>query len=183
MIIFNDSVSKFYQCSIWRFYHSISLLFSIYLRKWNVEVIKFLGILKKCVSENQINFCSKNKSNISLNKKIIFVFHTIFRLDFITQIIYCIINRCLCSHFILLLFFYSSLYEMEHTNNANLILFVQFAKVNNNHKMNEKRSQEYQSMNPEYVTGQINSRILELFWGRFCCLTFAPSQISSYVLF
>ena len=39
-----------------------------------------------------------------LNKKVIFVLHTIFRLDFITQIIYCIIQRCLCSHFILFLF-------------------------------------------------------------------------------
>ena len=28
--------------------------------------------------------------------------------------------------------------------------------------MNEKRSQEYQSMDPEYVTEQINSHILEL---------------------
>ena len=33
-------------------------------------------------------------------------------------------------------------------------------KFNNN--MNEKRSQEYQSMDPEYVTGYINSRILKL---------------------
>ena len=32
-----------------------------------------------------------------------------------------------------------------------------------NNKMNEKRSQEYQSMGPEYVvTGQINSRVMEL---------------------
>ena len=28
--------------------------------------------------------------------------------------------------------------------------------------MNEKRSQDYQSMDPENVTGQINSHILEL---------------------
>ena len=47
-----------------------------------------------------------------------------------------------------------------------------------NNKMNEKRSQEYQSMDPEYVTGQINSRILELLLRRFCCLIFAPSQKS-----
>ena len=32
-----------------------------------------------------------------------------------------------------------------------------------NNKMNEKRSQEYQSMGPEYVvTGQINSHVMEL---------------------
>ena len=66
---------------------------------------------------------------------------------------------------------------MKHRNNVNLSLFIQLAKVNNN-KMNEKRSQEYQSMDPEYVTGQINSRILELLLRRFCCLIFAPSQKS-----
>ena len=65
---------------------------------------------------------------------------------------------------------------MEHRNNVNLSLFIQLAKVNN--KMNEKRSQEYQSMDPEYVTGQSNSRILELLLRRFCCLIFAPSQKS-----
>ena len=50
---------------------------------------------------------------------------------------------------------------MEQKNNVNLSLFIQLAKVNN--KMNEKRSHGYQSMDPEYVTGQINSRSLELF--------------------
>ena len=64
--------------------------------KKNAEVIKFLGILKKYVSENKINFWSKKKSNVSLNKKVIFVFHKIFKLDFITQIIYCIIHNSLC---------------------------------------------------------------------------------------
>ena len=66
---------------------------------------------------------------------------------------------------------------MKHRNNVNLSLFIQLTKVNNN-KMNEKRSQEYQSMDPEYVTGQINSRILELLLRQFCCLIFAPSQKS-----
>ena len=36
--------------------------------KKNAEVIKFLGILKKYVSENKINFCSEKEGNISLNK-------------------------------------------------------------------------------------------------------------------
>ena len=44
-----------------------------------------------------------------------------------------------------------------------------------NNKMNKKRSQEYQNMDPEYVTEQINSRILELILKRFCRLIFAPS--------
>ena len=64
---------------------------------------------------------------------------------------------------------------MEHGSNVNLAVFIQLATVNNNHKMNEKRSQEYQSMDPEYVTGQINSHILELLLRQFCCLIFAPS--------
>ena len=51
---------------------------------------------------------------------------------------------------------------MDHRNNVNLSQFIQFTKVNNNHKTNEKRNQEYQRMNPEHVTGQINSRVLEL---------------------
>ena len=66
---------------------------------------------------------------------------------------------------------------MEHRNNITLSLFIQLAKVNNN-KMNEKRSQEYQSINPEYVTRQINSCILEPLLRRLCCLIFAPSQKS-----
>ena len=49
-------------------------------------VIKFLGILKKYVSENKIYFCSRKKNNISLNKKLNFVFDKMFILDFITQI-------------------------------------------------------------------------------------------------
>ena len=74
--------------------------------KENDEVRKFLGILKKYVSENKIDFCSGKKSNVSLNKKVIVVFHTIFKLDIITQII---IHRCLCSLFMLFLLSYISL--------------------------------------------------------------------------
>ena len=33
-------------------------------------------------------------------------------------------------------------------------------------------------MDAEYVTGQINSRILELLLSQFCCLIVAPSQKS-----
>ena len=65
---------------------------------------------------------------------------------------------------------------MERRSNVNLSLCKQLAKVNN--KMNEKRSQEYQSMDTEYVTGQINSSILELLLKRFCRMIFAPSRKS-----
>ena len=64
--------------------------------KQNGEVIRFLESQKKKknVSKNETHFCSKKKSNVSLNKTVIFVFHTIFKLDFKTRIIYCIIHRC-----------------------------------------------------------------------------------------
>ena len=49
---------------------------------------------------------------------------------------------------------------MKHRKNLTFPYSYSWQKFNN--KMNEKRSQEYQGMGPEYVTGQINSRILEL---------------------
>ena len=99
------------------------------LEKKNSEVIKFSGILKKYVSQNKIYFCSRKKSNVSLNKKVIFVFHTIFKLNFIMQIIYCFIHRCLYSPFILFLFSYTSFQETEHRNNVTPSLFIQSGKV------------------------------------------------------
>ena len=55
-----------------------------------------------------------------LNKKVIFVYHTILKLDFITQIIYCIIHICLCSNFILFLF--STLVSVSNKWNVETIL-------------------------------------------------------------
>ena len=70
-------------------------------RQKNAEIINFLRFSKKYVFEDKIYIFSRNKGSFSLNKKVIFVFHTIFTLDFITQIIYGVIHRCLRSHFIL----------------------------------------------------------------------------------
>ena len=133
VIIFNDSVSKFYQCSIRGFCRGISMFFSICLGKKNAEVIKFLGILKKYVSKNKIYFCSRKESNVSLNKKVIFVFHTIFKLDFIMHIIYCIIHICLCSHFIL----FCSLISASKKWNIETILIFSYP-FNWQNKMNNK---------------------------------------------
>ena len=55
-----------------------------------------------------------------------------------------------------------------------LILPYLYNWQKSNNKMNEKRSQVYQSMDPEYVTGQTNSRILELLLRPFCRFNFAP---------
>ena len=85
--------------------------FSICLSKKNAQAIKFLEILKKYVTKNKIYFCLKKKSNCLLNKWVIFVFHTIFNLDFIMQIIYIlyyVIHRCLYSLLIPFLFSYTS---------------------------------------------------------------------------
>ena len=65
---------------------------------------------------------------------------------------------------------------MGHRNNVNLSYSYNWQKLNN--KMNEKRNQEHQSMDSEYVTGEINSRILELLLRQFCRLIFAPSRKS-----
>ena len=77
-------------------------------------------------------------------------------------------------------YFFCSLISVSKKWNMETMLTLPYSynwlKFNN--KINKKRSQEYQSMDPEYVTGQINSRILELLLRRFCCLIFAPSQKS-----
>ena len=93
----------------------LCFLVSALSKKMLRYITKFL---KTNVSENKIYFCSRKKSS-----EVIFVFQTIFKLDFITQIIYCISQRCLCSHSIIF-FSYISLSEMEHRNNVNLALFI-----------------------------------------------------------
>ena len=109
-----------------------------------------------------------------LNKKVIFVFHTIFRLDFIMQIIYDIIHN-VCNLFS---YFVCSLISVSRK--PNIETMITFSYSYNWQKLNEKRSQEYQNMDPEYVIGQINSRILELLLRQFCCLIFAPSRMFDF---
>ena len=145
----------------------------------NAEIIKFLGILKNRSLRLKYIFVQERKAIFCIIN-VIFVFHTIFKLDFITQIIYCIIHRRLCSHFIL----FCSLISVSKKWNIETMLTFPYSYnwKNFNNKMNEKRSQKYHSMDAEYITGQINSHILKLLLRRFCCLIFAPSQNSSYAL-
>ena len=117
----------------------------------------------------------KEKKCFLLNKKVIFVFHSILQLDCITQFMYCIIHWCLYSLFILLLFFCISFLETGHRKNTNPPSLYKWQKFI---KMNEKRSLSYQSMCAECVTGQINSLILQLFLRPFYRLIFALSQKS-----
>ena len=109
MIILNDSISKFHQCSIWRFCWGIYMSFSICLGKKNAEVVKFLGILEKNLSLKIKHIFVRERKAMFRLEKFFFVFQTIFKLCFIMQIIYCIIHRCLRFHFILFLFSYISL--------------------------------------------------------------------------
>ena len=48
---------------------------------------------------------------------------------------------------------------MGHRKNTNPSLFIQLAKV---HKMTEKKMPGYENVEAEYLTGQINSLILQL---------------------
>ena len=100
----NAALEDFADANLW---FLVSTLAKKNLKKLK-EAINLLGILKKYVPMNKIYFCLKEKSNVSRNKKVIFNFHTIFKLDFITQIIYCIIHKCMYFLFILLLFSYIS---------------------------------------------------------------------------
>ena len=61
-------------------------------------------------------------------------------------------------------------FALKRTIETMLTLPYSYHLQNFNNKMNEKRSQEYQSVEPEYVTRQINSHILELLLRRFFCL-------------
>ena len=127
---------------------------SICLSKKNAEASKFLRNLKKYISKNN-------------------------KLDFIMQIIYCIIHRCLYP--LLISYFFVLLYQF--LTMLTLPCSYNWQKFNN--KMNEKRSQEYQSIGPEYVvTGQKNSQVLEFLLRWFCCLIFAaPLQKAYYAVF
>ena len=115
----------------------------------------------------------ERKATFHLIRQLFFVFNTIFKLDSTMQIIYCIIHRCLCSHFIpFSVLLYQSLRNGTYKQCEPFPIHA-IGKSLNNHKMNGK-SKEYQSIDPVYVTGKINSRILELLLRRFCCLIFAP---------
>ena len=80
--------------------------------------------------------------------------------------------------------FFGLLYQFllnGNRNNVNLSYSYNWQKFND--RMNEKRRQEYQSMDPEYVTRQINSRILELLLRRFNFCNVSKILIRSWNIF
>ena len=82
----------------------------------------------------------------------------IFKLDFIEQIHLLYYPQIPVFSFHTLLFSYIS---SSKERNIETLLALPYSYNWQNNKTNEKRSQEYQSMDPEYVTEQINNRILE----------------------
>ena len=147
-------------------------------QKKTADAIKFLGILKKYFSKNKILFCFKNNSNFlditinDLRYEIKFQNHTISKPDFITQIIYRNIHKCLYSLFILFLFFLFCSFYVSPS------LFIQLEKVQQQNEWKKKaRVLEH---GHEYVTGQVNSSILELLLRRFCCLILHHLTVSFF---
>ena len=84
----------------------------------------------------------------------------IFKLDFITQIIYCIKHWCLYSLFIL---FFVLLYQSLKKRNIDTMWT--FQKFNN--KINEKRIQKHQSMIPNMSMGKLIVVFWSFFWNNF----------------
>ena len=165
MFIFNDLISKFYKCSIrgmaWGIWSRHVYVFYYLSRpkKKNSELIKFLGIVKNYVSKKEIYFCLKKKSNVLLKHSAIFKFGFIMNdLLFYPQI------SVFSFHTYFVLF-----YQFLKTLTLKKMLALPFSHnwQKSNNKVNEKRSQEYQNVDPGYITGQINIPILELFWDNF----------------
>ena len=90
-----------------------------------------LGLIKKYFSKNKKKLVQK-KGNFLIDKKNIFLFHMVLKLDCITQFTYFIIHICLYSLIILLLFSHISLQEARHRQNTNTSLLIQVAKNQQN---------------------------------------------------
>ena len=152
------------------------LCFQYLPRQENTEVMKFLGILKNMSRRIKYIFVEERKAMFGLIKKLFLSFTRFSNLIFQGRS-FTVLSSDPC---VLISYFFCSLTSVSKKQDIETMLTFPYSynwqKFNN--KMNEKRSQEYQSMNPEYGTGKINRRILELLLRRFCCLIFAPSQKS-----
>ena len=120
MIIFNDSISKFYQCSIWRFFQGISMFFIICLGKKIAEVIKFLGILKNMSPIIKYIFVQERKAMFLLIKKLYFCLSHNFQTWFHNTEYLLHYPQCLCSHFIL---FFSLISASKKWNMETVLIF------------------------------------------------------------
>ena len=161
MIIFNDSISRFYQCSIWGLCWGISMFSSIWLYKKKPR-IKFLGILKNTSARIKYIFVKKEKQYFEHFEYFQTWFHNADHLLYNPQMSVFSFHT-----------FYVLLYQfLSNRTKKMLNLFIQLVKVQ---QQSEKKKtpgvSEYG--HPEYITRQINSCILELLLRRFYCLIFA----------
>ena len=117
-------------------------------------------------------FVLEIKPMFRLIRKLFLSFTQFSNLISLTQIICCIIHRYL--YCLLILFCSLVSVSNKQTIETMLTLPYPYNWLKFNNKMNENRSQEYQSMDPECVTGKINSCILQLLLRQFCCIIFSP---------
>ena len=86
--------------------------------------------LEKYVAKNKIYSCFKKKRNVLLNKKVIFVFHTIFT--------FTVLSTDVCIPF---LYFCCSLISVSKKPNIETMLTLPYSKNwQKFNKINEKRS-------------------------------------------
>ena len=121
-------------------------------------------------------FVLEIKPMFRLIRKLFLSFTQFSNLISLTQIICCIIHRYL--YCLLILFCSLVSVSNKQTIETMLTLPYPYNWLKFINKMNENRSQEYQSMDPECVTGKINSCILQLLLRQFCCIIFSPPRKS-----
>ena len=103
------------------FCRGISMVFIITLGKKTVEVIEFLRTMENCfLRVKKYLFCLKRKRNVLLNEKVIFVFHMIFKLDFMTQL-FTVLSTDVC---ILFSYFCYSLIPVSKKRDMERILIL-----------------------------------------------------------
>ena len=118
MIIFNDSISNFYQCSMRGFCQGIPMFFSICLGK------KILSNLKKNMSPRiNHNFLKKRKAVFHLIKKLFLSLTRFSNINCTTQIIYYIIHRCLYSFLV----FFCSIVSVSKKWNIEVMLTIPYS--------------------------------------------------------
>ena len=151
------------------------LLFIICLGKKNAETIEFLGILKTflCNNKKYVFLFTKKEMSCFIKKGIFIYLHNLQ--TFMTQSFTVLTTGI----YLLLSYFSCSPILVFKTRDTERMLTLLYEyKCQKFNKMNEKRSLGYQHVGAEYVTGQINSLILQLLLRQFYHLIFAPSQKS-----
>ena len=141
------------------------------LAKKKAEATEFSAIIKTTFPrKRKIYFCSRKKRNVALNKKVIFVFLTIFKLGF----------QYHPQMSVLFFHFFSFILVFNKRVIERILILPYSYKSQKIKKMNERKSLAYQIVAAEYVAEQIISLILQLGLRRFYCLMSAPSRKLQY---